>query len=79
MNNNVCGQLSAEVLAQWAMTLDESPREFYEERAGILQFDAKLSRLDAERQAYQMTLKWLAERDSSSKSSSGENHHENTR
>ncbi len=79
MNDKVCSQLSPEALAQWAMTLDESAREFYEERAGILQFDAKLSRLEAERQAYQMTLKWLVERDSSPNSSSGENHHANTR
>jgi hypothetical protein len=62
MNNNVCGQLSAEALVHWAMTLDESAREFYEERAGILQFQAELSRIEAERQAYQMTLDWMARR-----------------
>lgn len=65
MGDNLGGQLSAEALAQWVIRLDESAREFYEERAGILQFDAKLSRLEAERRAYQMTLQWIAERDSS--------------
>ena len=64
MNTNLGDELSAEALVKWAMLLDESAREFYEERAGILQFDAKLSRLEAERRAYHMTLKWVAERNS---------------
>lgn len=62
MDDNLGGQLSAEALAQWAMRIDESAREFYEERAGILQFDAKLSRLEAEREAYRQTLQWMQTR-----------------
>ncbi len=38
---------------------DENQREFFEERAAILEYEANLSRDKAEYQAYLMTLEWF--------------------
>lgn len=43
-------------VARLVEQLDDNRREAFEERAGILQFDARLPRLDAERQALIQTL-----------------------
>lgn len=37
----------------------QSAREFYEERAGVLEHDANLSRADAERRAKIETAEWI--------------------
>jgi hypothetical protein len=39
----------------WIDTLDEDAREFYEERAAILEHDAGLSRSEAEALAHELT------------------------
>ena len=46
-------------IADWVITLDENAREFFEERAGIRQYDGGLSRLDAESEARNDVLHWL--------------------
>lgn len=43
-------------VARLVQQLDDGRREAFEERAGILEFDAKLTRLEAERQALVQTL-----------------------
>lgn len=43
-------------VARLVQQLDGNRREAFEERAGILEFDAKLPRLEAERQALIQTL-----------------------
>lgn len=43
-------------VARLVQQLDDGRREAFEERAGILEFDAKLPRLEAERQALIQTL-----------------------
>lgn len=43
-------------VARLVQQLDDGRREAFEERAGILEFDAKLPRLEAERQALLQTL-----------------------
>lgn len=43
-------------VARLVQQLDDGRREAFEERAGILEFDAKLPRLEAERQALVQTL-----------------------
>lgn len=43
-------------IARLVQQLDDGRREAFEERAGILEFDAKLPRLEAERQALVQTL-----------------------
>lgn len=43
-------------VARLIQQLDDARREAFEERAGILEFDAKLPRLEAERQALIQTL-----------------------
>jgi len=43
-------------VARLVEQLDDDRREVFEERAGILQFDARLPRLEAERQALIQTL-----------------------
>ena len=43
-------------VARLVQQLDDGRRETFEERAGILEFDAKLPRLEAERQALVQTL-----------------------
>lgn len=54
--------LAADV-AQWASTLDAAAREHFEERAAIREFEAGLSRRDAERAAMAETLLWLRQRE----------------
>jgi len=44
--------------------LDDDAQEFYQERAGIRQFDGGLSRPDAEAAAWKDTLRYLEQRDS---------------
>lgn len=60
--------LSPEV-AQWADTLDEDARYWFEERAGIYEYDGGMSRSDAEREAQKATEEYLASRSQSSSSS----------
>ena len=43
-------------VARLVQQLDDGGREAFEERAGILEFDARLPRLEAERQALVQTL-----------------------
>ncbi|GLT22300.1 hypothetical protein GCM10007933_17590 [Zoogloea oryzae] len=43
-------------VARLVAQLDDNRREAFEERAGILEFDARLPRLEAERQALIQTL-----------------------
>lgn len=43
-------------VARLVALLDENRYEFFAERAGVLEFDARLSRIDAERQALIQTL-----------------------
>lgn len=62
MDTKLWSQLSTAELDAWAASLDANANEFFQERAGILEFDAGLSRLDAERTAYRQTLDWIAER-----------------
>ena len=51
-------------VARFVSTLDPDAREFFEERAAILEFEAGLSRAEAERQASQLTRDYLARRQS---------------
>lgn len=44
--------------------LDDDAQEFYQERAGIRQFDGGLSRPEAEAAAWTDTLHYLEQRDS---------------
>lgn len=44
--------------------LDDDAQEFYQERAGIRQFDGGLSRPDAEAAAWKDTLLYLEQRNS---------------
>ncbi|ASF48406.1 hypothetical protein [Methylovulum psychrotolerans] len=46
-------------IAAWAATLDENARELFEERAGIRQYEAGLSRREAESAARDDVLRWL--------------------
>ena len=48
---------------EWLETLDDDAREFFEERAGIAQFDGGMSRLDAEQLAKALTEAYLERRD----------------
>lgn len=50
--------LDADV-AQWVESLDEDAREFFEERAAIAEFDAGMSRLEAEIAAKALTEGYL--------------------
>jgi hypothetical protein len=49
-------------IAQWVMTLDDDAREFFEERAGIREFDGGLSRPEAEAAARQDVREWQRRR-----------------
>lgn len=44
--------------------IDDDAQEFYQERAGIRQFDGGLSRAEAEAAAWTDTLHYLEQRDS---------------
>ncbi len=46
-------------IAAWVMGLDENVREFFEERAGIRQYEGGLSRSTAESEARNDVLRWL--------------------
>ena len=52
-------------VSRFVSTLDPDAREFFEERAAILEFEAGLARADAERQASELTRDYLARRRSS--------------
>ena len=43
-------------IAVFVAGLDEDEREFFEERAGVIQYDGGLTRVKAEAVAYQLTL-----------------------
>ncbi len=47
------------MLAEWLETLDDDAREYFEERAAILEFDGGLSRFDAEIEAQKLTQLYL--------------------
>jgi hypothetical protein len=49
-------------LARLVGTLDEDAREFYEERAGILEFEAGLDRAKAEKMAWNEVQRYLKAR-----------------
>lgn len=51
-----------EELTAWLLTLDDDAREFFEERAGIAEFDAGMPRLDAELAAKALTESYLQRR-----------------
>jgi len=53
-----------QVVARFVAGLDADAREFFEERAAILEFEAGLARADAEQQAYVLTRSYLARRQS---------------
>jgi hypothetical protein len=46
-------------IARWAADLDANAREFFNERAGIREYDGGLSRADAELEAMNDVLHWL--------------------
>ena len=48
--------------AVWVETLDDDARKFFEERAGIAEFDGGMSRLDAEQLAKALTEAYLERR-----------------
>jgi hypothetical protein len=49
-------------LATWIETLDDDAREYFEERAGIAEFDAGLPRAEAEIAARELTEAYLQRR-----------------
>ena len=48
--------------AVWLETLDDDAREFFEERAGIAEFDGGLPKFDAEQLAKALTEAYLERR-----------------
>ena len=50
------------MLAEWLETLDDDAREYFEERAAILEFDGGLPKSEAELAARELTLTFLARR-----------------
>ncbi len=50
------------MLTEWLETLDDDAREYFEERAAILEFDGGLSRSDAEIEAQKLTELYLSQR-----------------
>ena len=50
------------MLAEWLETLDDDAREYFEERAAILEFDGGLAKSEAELVARELTLAFLARR-----------------
>ena len=48
---------------EWLKTLDDDAREFFEERAGIMEFDGGLPRTEAELAAKALTEAYLERRD----------------
>ncbi|MFZ4535925.1 hypothetical protein [Propionivibrio sp.] len=55
-------------LARKVYALDDDAQEFYQERAGIRQFCAGLSRRHAEQAAWEDTVRYLEQRDAGPKS-----------
>jgi len=53
-------------LARKFYALDPAAQEFYQERAGIRQFDSRQSRREAEAGAWEDTLRYLEQRDAGS-------------
>ena len=49
-------------LAAWLETLDDDAREYFDERAAIIEYDAKKSRTEAEALAYAETWRYLKQR-----------------
>lgn len=49
-------------LNTWLQTLDDDAREYFEERAGIAQFDAGMTRAEAELAARELTESYLQRR-----------------
>ena len=49
-------------MTEWLENLDEDAREFFEERAAIMEFDGGLSRIDAELAAKELTEAYLQRR-----------------
>jgi hypothetical protein len=49
-------------IANWAASLDEDAREFFNERAGIREFDGGMPRQEAESEAQKDVLRWLSTR-----------------
>jgi hypothetical protein len=49
-------------LTTWLEGLDDDAREFFDERAGIAQFDAGMTRLDAELAAKALTESYIKRR-----------------
>ena len=52
MNTPKYTPVQDEALAHQVELLDSAAREFFEERAGIIEFEGGLSRAEAERRAY---------------------------
>lgn len=46
-------------IAEWAATLDDNTHEFFNERAGIREYDGGLPRAEAELEAMNDVLHWL--------------------
>jgi len=46
-------------IAEWFASLDDNCKEFFNERAGIREFDGGLSRQEAESAAQQDVRRWL--------------------
>ena len=49
-----------QVIADWVISLDDNAREFFEERAGIREYEGGLSRWEAESEARNDVLRWLS-------------------
>lgn len=49
-------------IACWVAGLDDDAREFFEERAGIREFEGGLTRRDAEAEAKDDVVRWLQTR-----------------
>lgn len=49
-----------QVIADWVIGLDDNAREFFEERAGIREYEGGLSRREAESEARNDVLRWLS-------------------
>jgi hypothetical protein len=49
-------------VATWVETLDDDAREYFEERAGIYEFEAGMSRFRAEFSAKALTEKYMQRR-----------------
>ena len=54
--------LAADV-AVWVATLDDDAREFFEERAGIAEFDGGLPKFEAEQAAKALTESYIERRE----------------